>query len=128
MHCLGANALIDYLEGEPKIATFLEETDRRPLFASTIALHEVFVGAARLRGRSGVADARSDLDWVEPLELSPGGAAEAAVIDAELRDAGTPIGAMDTIIAGTVRDAGATLVTADGHFDAVRDLDVRRYR
>jgi predicted nucleic acid-binding protein len=127
MHCLDTNTLIDYLEGEDTIGEFLI-SHQQPFFAATVSLHEVFVGAARLRGDDGVADVQHDLDWVQPLELTAEGAAEAAIIDAELQAAGTPIGAMDTLIAGVVREAGATLVTADDHFERVDGVSVVDYR
>ncbi|WP_255198501.1 type II toxin-antitoxin system VapC family toxin [Halorarius litoreus] len=127
MNCLDTNALIDYLEGEPAIAAYLE-ISQQPYFAPTIALHEVFVGAARLQGADGVDSAREDLDWLEPLPLTVDGAAEAARIDAELHSDGTPIGALDTLIAGVVREAGGTIVTADSHFDQVDDLATVNYR
>lgn len=128
MHCLDASALVDYLEGDEAIGEFLEQRAGEPFFAPAIVLHEVFVGAARLRGQAGVQNVREDLDWVEPLPLTVDGAAEAALVDAELRDEGTPIGAMDTVIAGAVRQVGGTLVTADPHFERVPGLDVERYR
>lgn len=128
MNCLDTNALIDYLDGKDAIGEFLEEHETQPYFCPTIALHEVFVGAARMRGKDGVQDARADLDWVEPLPLSADGAAEAALVKAELLDSGTPIGAMDTLIAGTIREVGGTLITADEHFKRVDGLEVERYR
>lgn len=127
MNCLDTSTLIGYLEGEEAAGAFLE-TSQRPYFAPTVVLYEVFVGAARLRGSDGVEDAREDLDWLEPLPLTVDGAGEAALVDAELRAAGTPIGAMDTLIAGVVREAGGTLVTADEDFARVSGLDVRDYR
>ena len=127
MNCLDTSALIDYLEGTEPMARFLEENEQFPLFAPAIALHEVYVGAARLRGKAGVTDAREDLDWAEPLELSDDAAAEAALIDAELHAKGNPIGAMDTLIAGMVRENGGTLVTRDNHFEHVNGLNVKTY-
>ncbi|MBX0286817.1 PIN domain-containing protein [Haloarcula salinisoli] len=127
MNCLDTSALVDYLHGNDAMAAFLDATEQRPLFAPTVALHEVFVGGARLRGAGGVEDAREDLDWVEPLELTVEGAAEAALIEAELEDGGAKIGPMDTLIAGVVREAGGTLVTRDSHFDRVAGLEVQRY-
>jgi len=127
MNRLDTSALVDYLHGTDAMAAFLEANQERPLFAPTVALHEVFVGAARLRGVEDVEDAREDLDWVEPLELTADGAAEAALIEAELEDAGAKIEAMDTLIAGVVREAGGTLVTRDSHFDRVAGLDVQTY-
>ena len=128
MNCLDTNALIDYLDGAEAIGEFVQTHADQPLFAPTIALYEVFVGAARLRGEGGVTKAREDLDWVEPLPLTADGAAEAALIDAELHANGTPIGGMDTLIAGTIRDGGGTVVTADDHFQRVSNLDVELYR
>ncbi|ESS05516.1 MAG: putative nucleic acid-binding protein, contains PIN domain protein [uncultured archaeon A07HB70] len=128
MNCLDTSALVDYLHGEESIATFLQENEQRPLFAPTVALHEVFVGGARLRGEGGIEDTREDLEWVEPLELSADSAAEAALIGAELHDAGADIGPMDVLIAGTVRNAGGTIVTADDHFERVDGLDLHQYR
>ena len=128
MNCLDANAVIDYLHGNDAIANYLDEYGHLPQFAPTVVLHEVFAGAARLRGREGVEATRQDLDWLEPLELSVEGAAEAALVRAELHADGTPIGPMDTLIAGIVRECGGTLITADDHFDRVDGLDVQYYR
>jgi len=128
MNCLDANAVIDYLHGNEGIDDYLNEYGQLPQFVPTVVLHEVLVGAARLGGRAGVEETREDLDWLEPLELSAGGAAEAALVRAELQDAGTPIGPLDTLIAGVVRDCGGTLITADDHFEHVSGLDVQYYR
>jgi len=125
---LDANAVIDYLHGNDGIGDYLDEYGHLPQFAPTVVLHEVFAGAARLRGREGVEATRQDLDWLEPLELSADGAAEAALVRSELQADGAPIGPMDTLIAGMVREAGGTLITADDHFDRVAELDVQYYR
>lgn len=63
-------------------------------------------------------------DLVEPFDLTVDVAADAARIEVELHGDGRPIGAMDTLIAGVVRESGGTLVTADSHFEDVRDFDV----
>lgn len=128
MNCLDANAVIDYLHGDDAIGEYLSEHNHLPQFAPTVVLHEVFAGAARIRGREGVKETREDLDWLQPLELSADGAAEAALVRAELQAAGTPIGSLDTLIAGMVRDCGGTLVTADDHFDRIDGIDIHYYR
>lgn len=76
-------------------------------------------GEKRTSGRP-----RSDLDWLEPVALTIGAAANAARIDAELHSNGEPMGSLDTLIAGVARDAGATVVTRDAHFERVANLDV----
>lgn len=124
MNCLDTNVLIDYLEGEPYVGEFLESNQETPLFVPTPALHETFIGAVRTRGEDGLEKVRSDLDWLEPVELTIGGAAEAAKIDEELHSSGEPIGPLDTLIAGVVREAGGTVVTRDDHFERVRGLRV----
>ena len=124
MNCLDTNVLIDYLEGVDEVGDYIREHEREPLFAPTVALHETFIGAVRLHGEDGLERARADLDWVEPIDLTVDGAAEAAKIDRELHEDGTPIGALDTLIAGVVRSEGGTIVTRDDHFERVDGLDV----
>lgn len=126
MNALDTSFLVDYLYGETEVEAFVADHEREPLFAPTVALFEVFVGAARTRGMEGIDEARDDLSWVNELGLSVDGAAEAALVDAELQERGEPIGLADTLIAGIVRNAGGTLVTGDGHFEGVGGLDVER--
>ncbi|WP_217350866.1 type II toxin-antitoxin system VapC family toxin [Salinadaptatus halalkaliphilus] len=116
--------MIDYLEGKAYVGEFIQSHASEPLFAPTPALHETVIGAVRTRGDDGLEQARSDLGWVEPVSLTVDGAAEAARIDSELHSAGEPIGPLDTLIAGVVREAGGTVVTRDEHFERVDDLDV----
>lgn len=127
MNCLDTSAIVDYLEGEEAIGQYLREREDEPFFAPTVVLQEVFVGAARLEGADGIRRVREDIGWIESIPLTTEGAAEAAIIDAELHEAGHPIGAMDTTIAGVVREVGGTVVTNDEHFERVPDLDVERY-
>ncbi|ADJ16949.1 PilT protein domain protein (plasmid) [Halalkalicoccus jeotgali B3] len=46
------------------------------------------------------------------------------MIEAELLDQGTPINAVDMLIAGIVREAGATIVTRDSDFNRIEGLQV----
>lgn len=119
--------LLDYLDGEPAAADYLDEHEQKPFFAPTLALFEVYRGAARTGGREHVDRAVSSLDWVEPLPLDDPAAREAALIEAELLDAGEPVNLGDTLIAGVCRHRGARVVTRDGHFERVDDLDVDSY-
>lgn len=128
MNCLETSAIIDYLEGEEAIGRYLQAHDGEPYFTPTVALHEVFVGAARRGGSEAVGRVREDLDWIEPIPFTAPAAANAAVLDAELLADGAPIGTMDAIIAGAVREVGGTLITADAGFEDVPGLDVERYR
>lgn len=128
MKCLETSFLIDYLDGEDDARAFLEAWPDAPFFAPSLCLFEVYRGAARAGGPDAVERVEDALDWIESIELSAAAAREAAIVEAELRDAGTPINLADVLIAGIVRHAGGTVVTNDGDFGAVRNLDVERYR
>lgn len=120
--------LLDYLDGDDATAAYLEEHSNKPFFAPALALFEVYRGVTRTGGRDQIGHVATGLDWVEPLPLTDESAREAALIEAELLETGERINLGDTLIAGVVREAGGSLVTADSHFDRVNGLDVVNYR
>ena len=128
MKCLETSFLIDYLDGHEAAKAYLEERPNTPFFAPSLSLYEVYRGAARSGGREAVERVEDSLDWIEPLNLDHSGAREAALVEAELLDAGSPINLGDILIAGVVRDAGGTVVTNDSDFESVPNLDVELYR
>lgn len=131
MNCLDSTFLIDFLDAERDrhgaAREWMATHEEEPMYATTFSLWEVLRGAARLDGADGVEQLRTDLDWLTPLPLSIAAVTEAALIEAECRATGEEINVADYAIAGTARNAGATVVTADPDFEHVRDLDVDRY-
>ncbi|WP_435197252.1 PIN domain-containing protein [Natronomonas sp. EA1] len=119
--------LIDYLDGVPAAGEFVEQHRDRPLHTPALALFEVYRGGARTGGRAHVERVRDALEWVDPLPLDDAAAEEAALVEAELLDAGRPINLGDILIAGICRHHGADLVTRDGHFEQVDGLTVVAY-
>ncbi len=119
--------LVDYLNEEDAAAAFLEEHDGKPFFAPSLALFEAYRGAARSVGHDGVERVTTGLDWIEPLDLTEPVAREAATIEAELLEDGTPINLGDVLIAAVCRHNGGQLVTRDADFDAVDDLELVSY-
>ena len=119
--------LLDYLDGETAARGFLEDNEDKPFFAPTLALFEVYRGAARTGGREQVERAANGLDWVEPLPSTDATAREAALVEAELLDSGDRINLGDVLIAGVCRHNGARIVTRDSHFDRVSDLEAITY-
>lgn len=119
--------LLDYLDGRDAAGEFLERNEDRPFVAPSLALFEVYRGAARTGGQDQIGRAASALEWVDPLTLTDACAREAAVIEAELLDDGESINLGDVLIAGVCRHNSATLVTRDSDFDRVTDLDVTSY-
>lgn len=127
MIALDTTFLLDYLDGDEDTRTFLDGRGDGPFFAPTLSLFEVYRGAARADGPEGVDTVRSGLDWIEPLPLTHEAACEAAIVEAELLDDGLPINLGDVLVAGTCRVDDAAIVSRDGHFDRVDDLDVITY-
>lgn len=127
MIALDTSFLVDYLDGREPTREFLDDHEGKPFFAPTLALFEVYRGAARSGGTDRLGQVVTALDWLDPLPLTEAAAREAALVEAELHDAGTPVNLGDVLVAGVCRSVGASVVTRDGHFDRVQDLAVLRY-
>ncbi|HYL05620.1 MAG TPA: type II toxin-antitoxin system VapC family toxin [Thermoanaerobaculia bacterium] len=112
MYVLDTNSLIYFFKGMGRMAERVLDTPPRSLAIPAIVLYELQVGIAK---SSSPAKRRFQLEQLLALvDVLPFGAPEATVaarIRAELEKAGTPIGALDTLIAGTALRHGATLVT-----------------
>ena len=126
-----SSALVDFLDPETDhhddVRTFIEDRPTQPWFSPRIVLFEVYQYRARQAGRDGVTDLAEQLDWLDPLEFTEAAAREAAVIDAELMAERDPVNIMDVLIAGVARDVDMTLLTRDGDFEKIADLDVEYY-
>jgi len=127
MIALDTTFLLDYLDGVQATADYLDAHAEKPFVAPTLALFEVYRGGARTAGLDGVERVASGLDWVDPLPVTEPATREAAVIEAQLRDAGHPVNLGDVLIAGVCRHNGARIVTRDSDFDRVPQLDVESY-
>jgi len=119
--------LLDYLDGDDDAEAFLGAHPDKPFFAPSLATFEVYRGAARTGGREQVERVADGLDWVEPLPVTDAAVREAALVEAELLDAGNRINLGDVLIAGVCRHNGASVVTRDNHFGRVEDLDTLSY-
>ena len=112
MYALDTNSVIYFFNGMGRGPERLLQTPPQRLAIPAIALYELEVGIAK---SAAPARRRAQLEQLLALlAVLPFGAAEATVaarIRAELEQAGTPIGALDTLIAGTALRHGATLVT-----------------
>lgn len=130
MLCLETSFLIDWFRRQEYARAFL---DTRPaderMLVPTVVLHELFVGAIGSGNAPVTASAVYEaLEHTEFTPLTPAAAEEAAEIRVSLRDRGEPINAFDTLVAGTARNAGATLVATDDHYRRIEDLDVHNPR
>jgi tRNA(fMet)-specific endonuclease VapC len=101
-----------------------EEAGAGNVCLSTVVLAELYYGAAR--HPNGIVIRREIDDFVSRLVVIPWDEMAAdhyGAIRSALEKAGTPIGAMDMLIAAHARSCGATLVTNNvREFDRVKRL------
>jgi tRNA(fMet)-specific endonuclease VapC len=113
----------------PSVKARFDEAGDGSLAISTVVLAELCYGAAR--HPQAVAIRREIADLVSRLAVLPWDEAAAedyGALRATLEKAGTPLGAMDMMIAAHARSAGLTLVSNDvRHFDRVEGLSVANW-
>ena len=106
------------------VKAHFDEVGPGALEISTVVLAELLFGATRHERAEAIRNEVSDfasllsvIAWDEPAAEHYG------VIRADLEKSGTPIGAMDMMIAAHARSRGATLVSNNRrHFDKVPGL------
>lgn len=124
MFVLDTNTLIYFFKGMGHVAEHLLRTSSREIALPSIMLYELEVGIAK---SSFAKHRRKQLEevthWITIIPFGVEEARTAARIRAELEATGTPIGPMDTLIAGTALTHRATLVTRNvREFGRVREL------
>lgn len=131
MKLLDTCVIIDALRGHEMASAILTEVaeDERPVYVSTITRYELLQALPRGdRGHRQVAAVEHILRTIATLDFDDHAAEEAARISQELRAAGTPIGQLDTMIAGTAVAHGCEVVTRnERHFQRVKHLRVQSY-
>jgi tRNA(fMet)-specific endonuclease VapC len=109
---LDTNTLIYFFKGEGDVAERLLATPPTQVAVPTIVLYELYVGIAKSSAPSRrTQQLQAMIDFVTILEFSSRAAKEGAEIRAALERAGTPIGPIDTLIAGVARANNSVLVT-----------------
>jgi len=126
MLCLESSVLVDWFRGQEYAREFFESRGAsEDVIVPTPVLHELVRGALRTESYPArPADIYTALDYAEFHSLGVEPAETAAEIRVELADKGEKIGGFDSLIAGIALEADATLVTNDGHYQRVPDLEV----
>ena len=129
-YMLDTNICSYVLRSRPQsVKARFDEAGPGALAVSTVVLAELLYGAAR--HPSAAAIRREIGDLVSRLTVLPwdeSAAEHYGALRASLEKAGTPLGAMDTMIAAHSRSVGATLVSNDvRHFDRVQGLSVANW-
>jgi tRNA(fMet)-specific endonuclease VapC len=126
MFLLDTNTVIYFFKGQGQVAENLLGTRPAELALSTITLFELETG---LRKSPDAKTRRKQLDALAqaaPMwDFDRAAAGAAAAVRASLERVGTPIGPLDTLIAGIALARNATLVTHNlREFSRVPRLDV----
>jgi tRNA(fMet)-specific endonuclease VapC len=126
VYALDTNSVIHFFQGKGQVAARLLAVPPSDVGVPAIVLYEIEVGIGRSaspeRRRRQLADL---VAVVRVLPFGPGDARAAARLRMQLEHAGTPIGPLDTLIAGTALHHHATLVTHNvGEFARVEGLSV----
>jgi tRNA(fMet)-specific endonuclease VapC len=129
MVVLDTNTLIYFFRGEGQVADHLLATPPSTVAVPTLVVYELETGIAK---SSDNARRRMQLDaMLDVVDVIPFGLAEArcaAAIRARLEAAGTPIGPLDTLIAGVALANNATLITRNSReFGRVEGLTVANW-
>ena len=125
-YVLDTDTVSYYLRGEGRVGERLKATPRPLVFISTVTVFELWRGA-KLAGFSErrTLQVRDFLNTFNHLPLSTRAAEAAAELTVRLEQQGTPIGRLDTLIAGTALVANAAVVSRNvGHFGRVAGLKV----
>ncbi len=113
----------------PSVKARFDEAGDGAFAISAVVLAELLYGAAR--HPKAVAIRREISDLVSRLAVMPWDEAAAedyGALRATLEKAGTPLGAMDMMIAAHARSVGLTLVSNDvRHFERVEGLSVANW-
>ncbi|MBZ5590813.1 MAG: type II toxin-antitoxin system VapC family toxin [Acidobacteriia bacterium] len=124
MFALDTNTLIFFFKGAGRVGEHLRNTTPREIGIPSIVLYELEVGVAlspQRENRHRALDAFLEVTRVLPFDEDA--ARAAATLRRTLEQAGTPIGPLDTLIAGTALAHSAILVTRNAHeFGRVRGL------
>ena len=126
MFALDTNTLIHFFKGEGRVAQQLLATPPTDIAVPTVVLYELYFGIAKSRSPERRTHQLNEMmELVTVLDFGAKVAKETAEIRATLEAAGTPIGPVDNLIAGTARANGAVLVTRnEREFSRVEGLRV----
>jgi tRNA(fMet)-specific endonuclease VapC len=112
MYILDTNTLIYYFKGQGQVAQNFLNVTPQEIIISTIVIFELQVGIAKSNSPAKrIQQLQQILNAVNVVDFDRDMATAAANIRAQLEQQGTPIGSMDTLIAGTAMSLQATLVT-----------------
>jgi len=126
MKVLDSSFCADFLRGREPAKEYRLDHQDESLVLSSVGFYELYHGAVKEGRDPALVD--EDLPWVERLDYNRTHALEGARVRQELEQNGQCIQHPDMMLAGVARSLGVPVVTADGGFERVDDLDVENHR
>ncbi len=112
MHMLDTNTLIYFFKGMGEVEENLFSHPPKDIFIPSIVIYELQVGIAKSNNpKKRERQLSALLEQINIIEFGEKEAKVSAHIRADLEMKGTPIGAMDMLIAGCAKAHNLTLVT-----------------
>ncbi|MGG6263337.1 type II toxin-antitoxin system VapC family toxin [Leptolyngbya sp. AN03gr2] len=126
MYVLDTNTLTYYFRGQGQVAQTLASIPSEDIVIPTIVLYELQVGILKSTSPAKrIQQLQQLLSRVNLVLFDRDAALAAATIRAQLEQQGTPIGAIDVLIAGVAVSLQATLVTHNtAEFSRVSGLTI----
>ncbi len=129
MFLLDTDTCIHILKARPEALRCFENCDPDDIFLSAITYHELLYGA--LHSAAGEKNLSNLENFVKPLHVltfTKASAGRSADVREELSATGSPIGPLDTLIAGHALEHGLTVVTNNTReFSRVRKLEIENW-
>lgn len=129
MYLLDTNTVIYFFKGLGNVAKNMFERSPQEIFIPSIVIYELEVGIAESNdSKKREEQLLTLLSHVQIVDFSENEAKVSAKIRAELEKNGTPIGPLDTLIAGCAKANGLTLVTRNiDEFKRVDGLSLQNW-
>lgn len=129
MYLLDTNTIIYFFKGLGDVAKNLFEKSPQEIFIPSVVVYELEVGIAKSNDSKKREEQLAKLlSHVQIIDFSVNEAKASAKIRAKLEKSGTPIGPIDTLIAGCAKANGLTLITRNiDEFKRVEGLSVQNW-
>lgn len=111
MYLLDTNILIYYFKNEGHVAERMLAVPPREIAISVLTEYEIRVGLSKSKSEKRLQQFSAFVESISVLPFSSGEAEKAAALRVLLERLGTPIGPIDTLIAGTALANNKTLIT-----------------
>ena len=131
MKVLDSSFLIDYENGEPDAAAFLQDNADEEFIIPSTVYTEYLLGEANAAPEPDLPAVRAEIDWTQVWPVTKETADLGVEAVAELPAGAPHLDGVDTTVVGVARETNGPIVAGESDFthEAVRDrLNVELYK